>query len=97
MVTVPIGHNCISVKYCVWEIRVRFGVRFRVSVNSFMGSFSVLLRAQHYSMLLLTVRYRNNTEYLSEAENNINEYYYAIFQHTSHPLTIFPSTGRSAQ
>ena len=48
----------------VWEIRVRvrFGVRFRVMVrfrvrvrvsvrvNYFRDSFSILLRAQHYSM-----------------------------------------------
>ena len=49
------------------RVRVMFEVRFmvvnRVSVrvNSFRDSFSVLLHAQHYSML--TVRHRNPSLY----------------------------------
>ena len=37
---------CLVIKVWVW-----FGVKFRVIVNSFRDCFSVLLRAQHYSML----------------------------------------------
>ena len=32
------------------RVRVRFGVRVSVRVNYFRDSFSILLRAQHYSM-----------------------------------------------
>ena len=66
MVTVPIGRATEFPLNNIWEImvRVRFGVRFRVMVrfrvrvsvrvsvrvNYFRNSFSILLRAQHYSM-----------------------------------------------
>ena len=59
VVTVPIGHNGISVTFYVWGIRVRVSVEVSVRVNSFNYSLSVLLRAQHYSML--TVRHRNHS------------------------------------
>ena len=35
----------------MFRVRVRVVVRVRVSVSSFWDSFSVLLHAQHYSIL----------------------------------------------
>ena len=55
------GAEWSKLKYYVWGIgvRVRFGVRVSVRVNYFRDSFSVLLRAQHYSML--TIRHHNHS------------------------------------
>ena len=42
-------------------VRFRVIVVIRASVSSFRDSFSVFLRAQHYSESILTVRYRNHS------------------------------------
>ena len=42
-----------------FRVRVGVSVVVRVSVSSFRDSFSVFLRAQHYS--ILTVRYHNHS------------------------------------
>ena len=48
------------------RFRVRVSVRVSVRVNYFRDSFSILLRAQHYSMFQPFGRYHNHSVFISK-------------------------------